>query len=349
MLIPAAETNPPAAAQAPALTHTPNHDDFSRQLSNRTWQPPDLSEWATPYYLTHAWSMYHATAWHHTRPDTRVTLHPEYLVTLYDPVYTSLAANNRLPRLEHGLVDLSDADQDAFLAELDGAIRAWNGDSNAKVGGASGVDWVAIAQTVVDRTGGTLAELHALLTLTDVPPAPDAAEVVSTARLVVFALLMPYIDHAALFAPGITTAERSSVLADVSKQCRVALTGHIDAPAYQLTPQERRLKHAVEGVLQRICGFSSRVLEEALDLLETSSTDQTAVRRKLAIAEWREGVKDLMGWLGWAMWERCPRMCGWDEQCYIPMWPLDSLDERDSERVPEPLVPRCIKREDFKQ
>ncbi|KZP34075.1 hypothetical protein FIBSPDRAFT_847212 [Athelia psychrophila] len=303
------------------------------------WSPPDMSPWMTPYGEWHQWSMYRAASWHHTRPDTRVTVHPEYLVTLYDPVYSSLAANNRLPRLEHGLVDLSDEDRETFLEELDGAIRAWN--NNTKGEGVSGVDWVAIAQAVVDRTGDTLAELHALIS--DIPPAANVTEVVSNARLAAFALLMPYVDHAALFAPGITTAERSSVLAAVSKRCSVVFTGHIDAPAYQLTSQERRLKHAVEGVSQRICSFSSGVLEEALNLLDTLPEDRTIAWN--SVATWREGVEDLMGWLGWAMWERCPRMCGLDEQCYIPMWPLDRLTELDEAA---PLVPRCIKKEDFK-
>ncbi|KZP26778.1 hypothetical protein FIBSPDRAFT_854463 [Athelia psychrophila] len=338
MLMPASDSEPSFVTPS----HSHSHDDFSSQVLAQTpgrWSPPDMSPWMTPYGEWHQWSMYRAASWHHTRADTRITPHPEYLVTLYDPVYSSLAANNRLSRLEHNLVDLSDEDREIFLKELDGALRAWNDD--AKDEGVSGVDWVAIAQAVVDRTGDTLAELHALIS--DIHPAAHATEVVSNARLAAFALLMAYVDHTALFAPRITTAERSSVLADVSKRCSVVFTGHIDAPAYNLTLQERRLKHAVEGVSQRICSFASGVLEEALNLLDTFPEDRTVVWN--SVATWREGVEDLMGWLGWAMWERCPRMCGLDEQCYIPMWPVDRLAEPDS---PAPLVPRCIKKEDFK-
>ncbi|KAF7968255.1 hypothetical protein HWV62_31555 [Athelia sp. TMB] len=296
MLMPADSNVPFTPAQIP------DHDDFSRQLT-KSWSPPDLTPWLTPYSSQHAWSMSRAATWHHVRPDGRVTLHPEHLVTLYDSAYSSLASNNRLSRLEHGLVDLSDDDQEAFLVELDGAIRAWNSGH-----GGSGVDWVTVAQAVVDRNGDRLSELRAFLL--NVGPASNLTEAVSNARLVSFALLMPYIDHGALFAPGITPTDRSSVLASVSERCSFAFSGHVDAPFYRLTFQEKRLKRAVEGVLRRICGFASEVLGEALVVLEATPHDVDLAKRKLDA--WREGLEELMDWLGWAMWERCPRMCDWD-------------------------------------
>lgn len=295
-------------SSAPHHSARLNHDESSQLLIGGGWHGPDMRPYTTPYSASHAWWMYRAASWHHMRPDTRVTLHPEYLVTLYDSKYTSLAANNRLPRPEHGLADLSAEDQEVFLAELDGMLRAWNSDTKGEVAMASGADWLTVAQVVVDRAGDTLAELHALLS--DLTPASNATQILSNAQLTVFALLMPYIDHKTLFAPGITTTDRASILEDVSKRCGVIFTGHIDAPAYKLTAQERRLKYAVEGVQGRICSFTSAVLEEALYLLETLPQEQNVLRSKLVI--WKQDVEDLMGWLGWAMWERCPRMCGWD-------------------------------------
>ncbi|KAI1497654.1 hypothetical protein F5X99DRAFT_358423 [Biscogniauxia marginata] len=38
---------------------------------------------------------------------------------------------------------------------------------------------------------------------------------------------------------------------------------------------------------------------------------------------WNNGLEELMSWLGWAdQFTGCTEVCGWDERCYIPMWPL---------------------------
>jgi len=68
-----------------------------------------------------------------------------------------------------------------------------------------------------------------------------------------------------------------------------------------------------------------------------------------------------MDWLGWAMWQRCPRACAWDEQCYLPMWPIylggrgprgpppgGPGDARPEHNVEEDeLKPRCAKMDLF--
>ena len=74
----------------------------------------DLWEMLTPYAAQAMWSYYHAASWHHRVPDTRIILHPAHLVSFYDPSYSSLAANNKLPVRKHGLTDLSSEDVTAF-------------------------------------------------------------------------------------------------------------------------------------------------------------------------------------------------------------------------------------------
>lgn len=266
----------------------------------------------TPYYIQSDWSCYRATAWHHIVPDTRAILHPAYTVTLYDPKYTSLAASNKLPRRQHRISDLSAADEAVFRAELDAAMIAWT--TTDPRGEGSGVDWSSIAHAIVERSGDRLAELHTLLV--NVNASSNVTEIVSTARLTVFAIIMPYVDHAAVFAPAISAHARSAILGEVSTQCSIAFTGHIDAPLYRLTPQEQRLKRAAEGVSRRICSFATGTFDESLNLLDSFTSETEAARARAqavkALERWLVSTEELMEWLGWSMWQRCPDMCAWD-------------------------------------
>ena len=252
-------------------------------------------------------------------------------------------------------------------------MKAWT--SNDPRGEGSGLDWSSIAHGIVERNGDRIAELHTLLS--KVNATSNVTEVVSNARLIAFGLILPYVDHAAVFAPEITASDRSAVLSAVSTKCSLAFTGHIDAPRYRLTPQEQRLKRAVEGVLGSICGFATQTFDESLILLDELAGEADLVlsqaQASRAIASWRGGVENLMDWLGWAMWQRCPEICAWDEVCYLPMWPINLHQHR---RVPggggrdgpggagppegpppgrmpppvqddQPLIPRCAKKEEF--
>jgi hypothetical protein len=80
-----------------------------------------------------------------------------------------------------------------------------------------------------------------------------------------------------------------------------------------------------------------------------------------------------MDWLGWAMWQRCPRACDWDvrfsfsrlgddevlnefgakELCHVDMWPLHVRDPAEHlsltyiDAEAEELNPRCVKKDWF--
>ncbi|KZP29221.1 hypothetical protein FIBSPDRAFT_1038907 [Athelia psychrophila] len=336
----------PDSEDAPLDTHGDAFDDEPPRGDGPPGGPsgpggPGCRGTPTPYITQSSWSWYLATAVHHTTPDGRVVLHPVYTVTLYDPKYASLAANTQRPRRQHRLGDLSLADKAEFRAELYGAMTAWIGDLR---GEGSGVDWASIAHTLIDHSSAHFTELHALLT--NVTTASNATDAVATVRLTAFALIMPHVDHA---------AARSAVLEDVSVQCGLAFTGHIDARVYRLTPQEQRLKGAAEGVSRRICAFAAGTFDESLNLLESLAGDADAAGARAqalhALERWRGGVEELMEWLGWAMWKRCPELCAWDV-CYDRMrWARQVVLERGGAPPPaedeQELKPRCAKRSEF--
>jgi len=217
----------------------------------------------------------------------------------------------------------------------------------------------------VDRNGDRLSEMRHILSR-NATSFFNITQVVGEVRLVAFALVMPYIDHVSILSPNSSSEARLSSLGSAMEHCSKAFTGHLDRLVVKLTRQERRLRVAVEGVLRRVCGFGTNTLGEALDLLDKfedhadsggeSGLDKAEGRKMLE--RWRDEVERLMDWLGWAgVWRRCPRACDWDEQCYVPMWPIIPRPDHDDREWPPPpdapppdaaeFEPRCVGKEWF--
>jgi hypothetical protein len=153
ILIPPPSNKTPESVQAHGVDRT---------ISPEPRPTPTTKDWLTPYATQAGWSFYRAASWHHRVPDTRITLHPAYMVSLYDPSYSSLAANNKLPVRTHRLLDLSSEDITAYKAEVAQALTTWRDDGYGVLG--SGIDWSAIAQALVDRNGDRISEMWQVLT-----------------------------------------------------------------------------------------------------------------------------------------------------------------------------------------
>lgn len=264
-----------------------------------------------PFAAQAEWSFYHAASWHHHVPDSRIVLHASYLVSLYDPKYSSLEGNNQLPIRYHNLSDISSQDVKTFTDEVGQALNAWRSKNYGELG--SGIDWSSIAKAAVDRNGNRLAEMRELLRDT----AADSAvvEAVSRIRLVAYALVMPYLDVPSTFSPSASNSSRDYSLSLAAQRCTVGLTGHLDKLNMKLTIQELRLKAAIEGVLSRICSFTSEVLGSStafLEELEGHSRETELNKGRQLLKAWGEKLEKLMQWLGWAMWQRCSRPCAWN-------------------------------------
>jgi hypothetical protein len=212
--------------------------------------------------------------------------------------------------------------------------------------------------------------------LGNVSSSSNVTEAVAHVRLVAFALVMPYVDHISVLSSNTSSEARSSSLARAADHCKTAFTKHLGEPLVKLTAQERRLKDAMEGVLERICKFGTGVLGDSLALLEPleDATRESEEKGRQMLTTWGDEVEQLMNWLGWAMWQRCPRACSWDvrfvfrasnrwrgtemigaqEQCFMPMWPIirpPHYDPGGPDGGPPPkteeFVPRCVKMDWF--
>ncbi|TDZ20512.1 Uncharacterized protein Cob_v006413 [Colletotrichum orbiculare MAFF 240422] len=93
----------------------------------------------------------------------------------------------------------------------------------------------------------------------------------------------------------------------------------VDLPLGQ---RERDLRDAVEEVMGGLCGVLLEVgfeIEKAWYQLEEGDMNGLKKLRR----RWEDSVKRVRAWVGWEEeFIRCDEVCGWDERCYIPMWPM---------------------------
>lgn len=68
----------------------------------------------------------------------------------------------------------------------------------------------------------------------------------------------------------------------------------------------------VYDIAYAICATLRSVLKEENDL-------QTAVGN----------IEDLIKYLAWTTWKECPQKCGYNEACFIPIWPLGTVEDRE--------------------
>ncbi|KAI4086720.1 MAG: hypothetical protein LQ344_007329 [Seirophora lacunosa] len=131
-------------------------------------------------------------------------------------------------------------------------------------------------------------------------------------------------------------------------------------------PNHHFIGQAIEEVMDGICS----VLVSAGESIEETwfrdynqgpkEPDKEQWQRLRAeVHMWHDKIENLMAWLGWSPhWMGCDRLCAWDEECYIPMWPvLRQLSHEkpaygnrpvDPEEVENDLWhPRCLKITDF--
>ncbi|KAL1855033.1 hypothetical protein Plec18170_004447 [Paecilomyces lecythidis] len=201
--------------------------------------------------------------------------------------------------------------------------------------GCSGTDWSNIAAEIVQRYSTRLRQLESIL---------DSGTGINTTNQTAFrhwtamlrhnthALLVPYLEYPT--DPRHTnddTWSTSSALARATlSRCQFHYTRLLapDQKSY-LNPEETLLKSAVEDVLRNICrtiievGFGTeREWFRHFDSLKRV-IELDAVEMRRNVLRWKEGVEELMAWLGWVeQWTGCENRCRWDETCFIPMWPF---------------------------
>lgn len=227
----------------------------------------------------------HAGSWHNTFPgDLRVHVDPASMLTFFDPAFTSLIPSRRaLPREQYRLHNLSNID--VAQARKDIAEMF-----SRPAGERSGVDWLALAQTVQDRFAERLPYLRYMLHL----PTQNVSAHAAAVRQQFIVSLIPYMPRAGVGEPA--------WFAETAQGCRASYTAHL--PIWRFTKQEHVLHNAVDEVLHEVCRVLTSAWSEAFGV-EDKSIDAAAE----LLTKWKDEVDALVGWLDWPVWMRCENSC----------------------------------------
>jgi len=282
------------------------HSDFMG-LSNRALQPPPPPPPHRPIpQLPPGWrgsprsdmstffEVLNSGMRHYRSPgETRIKIDYSRVVSFFDPALSSLVeARTGKAREEFRLDEISEVDTEYVLEQLT--------DIFTRDGQGSGIDWGSITQVIVDRYGKRLELLRHVLQNPD--SKRNVTEQVAETRSQVLIMLTPYMLTSAI-PPNPTGPVDRSWIEPVAKHC--ASTHTAWTPEALLTPQEKLIKGAVEGVLSQICSVLGEIWVDAFD---SEKADIKNLERFLL--KWQSDVVDLMDWLDWPIWLKCNPACG---------------------------------------
>ncbi|GAD96255.1 serine protein kinase, putative [Paecilomyces variotii No. 5] len=247
-------------------------------------------------------------------------------------------------RRSHLLHNISHSDASIMNQAAERALRNLPyGDHNDRylnsTAGCSGMDWSNIAAEIVQRYAARLRRLRSILeagTGLDTRNQTAFRQWTIMLRHNTHSLLVPYFEYPP--DPRYTiddTWSTSSALAHATlSRCQFHYTRLLapDQISY-LNPEEELLKSAMEDILGNICqtvvevGFGAeREWFRHFDSVN-GNIELDTQGMKISIIRWKEGVEELMAWLGWVdQWTGCDNRCRWDETCFIPMWPFMWLE-----------------------
>lgn len=186
--------------------------------------------------------------------------------------------------------------------------------------GCSGMEWVGTLGEIVQRTAGHLMALEQAARWDgDEGNATAVGEWLYRLRGQSHMFLVSFLEYPREI-DGETWDVRGPLFGETYSRCRYRYTRLL--VGVPLSSREGDLRDAVEEVMGGICGVLLEVgfeIERAWYALEEGPSSELVGLG----GRWEDGVRRLRAWVGWeGEFIRCERVCGWDERCYIPMWPL---------------------------
>jgi hypothetical protein len=245
-----------------------------------------------------------AGKWHDWAPgETRVRVDWTGFVSFYDPALTSLVEARRgVPRSEHRLLNISIADVDMKMNELELVV------TRGQLAQPSNVDWSSVVRVIVERYSSRLERLaHTLEN--------DSKLAAVSARNQILVMLAPYLSRESVRPED----GSKQYLAPVVHRCAATATRLI--PVDLLTQQERLIHTSVMDTLYEVCRRLARMWDVAFDLEEAEADTVNA-----SLVFMRTEASELMAWLDWSVWVRCRPACGEDVStiCYLVFKITDS-------------------------
>jgi hypothetical protein len=216
----------------------------------------------------------------------------------------------------------------------------------------SSADWYMIMNEIVQLYAVDLMRLQLLLNSSNSLQPVDYTAVrdwIFLVRAQNHAFLMPFLDYPLNIKDHAVWASGSDLAKETFTRCKYHHTRLlVPSEGIPLRPEEELLRSAVEETMGTICyitqevGFSVEKTwlvhfgDDAYFNDEAASNGTVWLwdtKLQADVRRWTHGIEELMAWLGWAgEWIRCEKECAWDEECYIPMWPLKGLMDRPPRR-----------------
>ncbi|KAK1966592.1 hypothetical protein LY78DRAFT_657122 [Colletotrichum sublineola] len=230
------------------------------------------------------------------------------------------AAMNELGRRRrlHHLEGATAAQAAVMRWETEAMLR----DAVAGNEGCSGMDWVGTMGEIVQRTAGHLTALEQGAKFGGDWGNETMVEAwLYRLRGESHRFLVSFLEYPRKIDPGTWDDPAGGALfSKTYSLCRYRYTRLL--VGMPLSVREQVLRDATEEVMGSVCGVLLEVgfgIEGAWYDLEEGRRSRLEARAE----DWADAVRRLRAWVGWeGEFIRCGRVCGWDERCYIPMWPL---------------------------
>ncbi|PVH79330.1 hypothetical protein DL98DRAFT_549702 [Cadophora sp. DSE1049] len=246
-------------------------------------------------------------------------------------------------RRQHALKNITSSDAAVMRANSERVMRDRLAKGDDK---CSGVDWSVLTNDIVQTYSSPLLKLSKTLQkfANHTNNSSVLREWMSDVRQQTHMFVLPFLEYPEDADEG--TWKRGSRLFNKTYSfCRFQHTRLLDPEeGIILGPEETLLKWAVEETMGGICSVIVEVSLAVEGLWQSkfnqpiNSTALSLITKtmKSSVQHWTHGIEELMAWLGWAgEWIGCEQKCGWDESCFIPMWPLFHPGDGGFDRRPQ--------------
>ncbi|KAJ3771840.1 hypothetical protein FB446DRAFT_738734 [Lentinula raphanica] len=278
-------------------------------------------------------------SWHRYYPgDTRIQLDLTRLISFYDTelVPSLVAERYGKERIQHRLLGISPEDLHTVVWKVEQLTEV--SDSG------SGIDWGTLIRLIVKRYSERLEMVQYILNATD--PAKSASEnkvLAENVQLQLITMLRPYL-LSNVKPPELSTS--TDWVSPVFKLCATTYTSYISNSSLysRLTPSEKLILNGIHETTKEVCRVvTSMWVDGVMAGLEPEFykplTEDDGVDFVPFLDAWKGRIAGLMKWLDWNVWLKCRPACGFEEMCFLPMWPF--MHGRDESDDPQP---RCVRR-----
>lgn len=168
------------------------------------------------------------------------------------------------------------------------------------------IDWQGIVDMITTRYASRLQYIVS---------APGYTSILSVTNH----LVNTHVSYGASSPSSSSTYPQFDKKASIEKCSQSYITPSSSVPEESWTCQDHLLLTAITTVSRRICETLFDVRD---DLIDSEGDVDLDVKAEVAVRK----VKSLCEELDWAVWRECGR-CGWDEVCFISMWPYGGVKD----------------------